>query len=837
MKRLLLLISLMAAILPAAWAQPIRKSNYEKLIEIANDLLQRQDYYNAILKFEEAYEDKQDKNLIPILGDLNYLVRDYVKAERYYTRILRNDKTNEFASKRYFYARSLKMNGKYEDAIVEFQKVLESTSGDSLKTLLRNEISGAETAMELGIANSDGTVGKGVLLENVGRNLNTPNSEYSPAFGPDNKLYYVGFNNKEVIVDEEKNPLRFAQVFSAAQNDEQVWQKPEALSEKINRPEAHTVNISFSNRDNRVFITRAILNGNVRSEGKIYMAAGVEGAANEVKGVNGEYVALHPAVGELFGKEVLYFSANMPGGFGGFDLYYATRTGENEYGNPVNLGEKINTPGNEETPFFRDGTLYFSSDGHPTFGGYDLFYTVWDGTAWSAPANMGAGFNTSLDDQSLSLDESGYKGVLTSNRPGGRSLRSKTCCDDIYSFELARVSANLVVGVFDQAKKPLNAATVALVEVQNNVPGKIDSRSNDRGNRFDYPLVLDMAYKIVVDKEGFYPDSITFNTSGLQETKTFEHRFYLKPKPVPPPQPEYDTITIENPIVLENILFDFDSDVIKPESEPDLQVVYELMTEYPEMVIELSSHTDNRGNDAYNKDLSQRRAESTRRWLVRKGIPRERVEAKGYGESAPQTVNAKAASVNTFLKEGDVLTPDFIEKLASEEEKEAAHSLNRRSEFKIVKGPTSIIIKSTRLRKVEPTAKPAPNRQSLPTSKDSIPAPKPAIDSAPKMEFKEKMVDFGPVKKGEKRTHDFEFVNAGTQDIVITLVSACDCTTVEYPEKPIKPGEKGILHVIFDSTEKDQSETIDVDIFLDHEDPVTGAPTIVRVQYKYELIK
>ncbi len=835
MKRFLLFLSFFSLLSVQAWAQPIRKSNYEKLIELANELLGRKDYYNAILKFEEAYEEREDKSLLPVLADLNYLVRDYTKAERYYARILRTDKTDEFAAKRYFYARSLKMNGKYEEAIAEFQKVLEKTSGDSLSTLVRNEISGAELALELGIANSDGTIGKGVKLENAGREVNTPNSEYSPAYGPDGNLYFVGFNTKEVVVDEEKNPLRFAQVYKSTSSD-RGWKKPEALDQKINRPESHTVNISFSTKDNRVYLSRASLEGNVRSEGKIYVAAGLDGAATELKGVNGEYVALHPAVGDLFGKEVLYFSSNMPGGFGGFDLYYATRIGDDTYSTPVNLGDKINTPGNEETPFFRDGTLYFSSDGHPTFGGYDIFFTVWDGTSWSVPQNMGAGFNTSVDDQFLSLDAEGYKGFLTSNRPGGRSLRSKTCCDDIFGFEIARISANLVVGVFDDGKKPLNGATVGLIEMQNDVAGKIDNRSNANGNRYDFPLVLDMPYKILVSKEGYYPDSVTINTAGLKENKTFEHRFYLKAKPVPPPVPEYDTITIEKPIVLENILYDFDKDVIKPEAEPDLQTVFELMTEYPDMVIELSSHTDNRGNDAYNKDLSQRRAEAARRWLMRQGIPRERILAVGYGESVPQMVSAKAAAQNPFLKEGDVLTPEYIDKLATEEQKEAAHALNRRTEFKIVKGPTSIIIKSTRLRKVEPTTKPAPKKNAMPAS-DTLPAPKPAGDGAPKMEFKEKLVDFGTVKKGEKRTHAFEFVNKGASDIVITLVSACDCTSVEYPDKPVKPGEKGVLLVTFDSAEKDHAETIDVDIFLDYTDPVTEMPAIVRVQYKFDIAK
>lgn len=833
MKRFLFFFAFCILFAAQAWAQPIRRSSYEKVVELAYELLERKDYYNAILKFEEVFEQQEDKTFLPILADLNYEVRDYVKAERYYTRILRQDKTNEFADKRYFYARALKMNGKYEDAITEFQKVLEMTTGDSLRTLLQNEISGAETAIELGIGGSDGTIGKGVKLENAGREVNTPNSEYSPAYGPEGDLYFVGFNAKEVVVNDEKNPDRFARVFRASPNDRGGYKKPEPLDAKINRPESHTSNISFSPKDNRVYLSRIEMEGNTLREGKIYFAAGIDGAANEVKGINGDYIAIHPSAGELFGREVLFFSSNMPGGYGGMDLYYATRTGDGEYSAPVNLGPKINSPGNEETPFYRDGTLYFSTDGHPTFGGYDIFFSVWDGTTWSTPENMGAGYNTNLDDRYLTLDAEGYKGFLTSNRPGGRSLRSRTCCDDIFKFEIARISADLVVGVFDEARKPLSGATVDLVEMQNDRPGKIDSRNNERGNRFEYPLELEMPYKIIVSKEGYYPDSLTFNTAGLKENKTFENRFYLKAKPVPPPVPEFDTITLEQAIVLENILYDFDKDIIKPEAEPDLQVVFELMTEYPDMVIELSSHTDNRGNDTYNKDLSQRRAESARRWLMRKGVARDRIQAVGYGESAPKAVSVKAAAQNPFLNEGDVLTPEYIDKLTTEEQKEAAHALNRRTEFKIVKGPTSIIIKSTRLRKIEPTTTPAPKKNALPAGNDSVPAPKPG--GAPKMEFKEKLVDFGTVKKGEKRSHEFEFVNAGTTDIVINLVSACDCTAVEYPEKPVKPGEKGVIHVVFDSSEKDQAETIDVDIFLDYVDPVTEIPAIVRVQYKFDI--
>ena len=159
------------------------------------------------------------------------------------------------------------------------------------------------------------------------------------------------------------------------------------------------------------------------------------------------------------------------------------------------------------------------------------------------------------------------------------------------------------------------------------------------------------------------------------------------------------TFTSETPIVLQNIYYDFNDDKILAEAEQDLQLVLELLNEYPDMVIELSSHTDFRGEEDYNRNLSQRRAESARRWLLaaQEGLPRRRIQAKGYGESQPVTITAKLAAEFPFLKEGDVLTEEFINALETEEQKEAAHQVNRRTEFRIVAGPTSIKIEETRL--------------------------------------------------------------------------------------------------------------------------------------------
>ncbi len=828
--------------------QPIGKSSYETRVAVAAEKMAEKDYYNAVVLYEEAFEERKDERLLPLIGELNLKLRDYAKAQRAYAQALRRDKDDKLVGLRYFYGLSLKMGGNYTEAIPEFQKFLASSPPDSLKELAQNEIAGAELALTWTNQKPK------IEVASIDRDLNSPFSEYSPAFSRGGYLYYSGFNRPDVIIVDDDNQDYHAKIYFAEREEkaDAGYKKPDSLDQKINRPGFHTGNVAFSADGNRMFFTRSALQGNEVAESKIFFSVGGDGAwgaPNELVGVNGEFRAKHPAVGELFGKEVLFFSADIDGGYGGMDLYYATLKSEGVYGDPVSLGPKINTPGDEITPFFFNGTLYFSSNGLPGLGGQDIFFSAWNGSMWSEPRNMGIGFNSPQDDQYFALDAEGYRGALTSNRPGGRFVRSRTCCDDIYGFTIEKIKADLVVGIFDAARKPLNGGTVKLTISEILGDGSPKSQTNANGNRFDFPLELDKSYKILASREGYFPDSAMVSTAGLEQSKSFEQRFYLKQVPPPPPvEPEYDTITIQQAIVLENILYDFADDKIKPEAEGDLTVVYDLMKQYPEMVIELSSHTDYRGNDLYNERLSQRRADSAKRWLVAKGVDAARIVAKGYGEKQPKTISARVAQQDSLFKEGDLLTPSYIDELKTEEERERAHSINRRTEFKIVKGPTSITIKRTSLRKQ--TNKPAPNRNSNPGASPSDTSRPPSaivihelstlrgrkdLRGVPIMQFKERVVDFGEVKKGEKREHTFEFANLGDTPLKIGVISACDCTTTEYSTDPIPPGGKGKIRVIFDSTEKEHDEVIDVDIILDNTEPDTGRPIIERLQYKYTL--
>ena len=851
MKKIIILSVLVSAALNV-FAQPINKSSYETMLLLAEEAKANNDYYNALQQYEKAYEEREDNALVPVIAEMYYLISDYGKAERFLVRALRKDKDKELVNARLQLGRTYKINGKYDDAITVLQEYIGLIDDPVMKQLAQNEITGAELA----ISGASGA-SKGVTVTLLDKVVNSPFSEYSPMIASEGKalLFASAPADGVIIVDDANDPEKYIRIFNSAKT-ESTYSKPEALGEGVNRPGFHSANVSLSPDGRRMFFNRIELKGNTPGTAKIYLSEkGEDGwkSANEVSGVNGAWLALHPVVGELFGQEVLFFVSDMPGGHGGLDIYYATHKGEGNYAEPRNLGPVINSPGDEYSPWWHDGTLYYSSSGLPTVGGFDIFYAVWDGSNWSEPANMGTAFNSSADDLYFRIDKEGYNGYFTSNRPGGRAMRGigKTCCTDIYNFTIARTYADLVVGTFEAEKRqPLKGATIQLIEMVNDVPGEVVEKTLDAGNRFDFPLTLERPYMVVASHPQFFPDTMKFNTAGLRESRTFEHRFFLRPKPV---EPDSIVINIEEPIVLENILYDFDADQIRTDAEPDLQVVLELMNRYGDMRIELGSHTDARGNDVYNKDLSQRRAESARRWLVRNGINRERIDAVGYGETVPKAVTAKQAAEHTFLKEGDVLTEAFIAALSTEEQRETAHLLNRRTEFKIVSGPTSITIQRKALQKRE-SATPSNQRNRLIGSAVNTAAVEVLpiaqqrdtihhysslygqknLRNVPVMQFDRRFVDLGNVRKGEKRTFTFKFVNRGSVPLKISVISACDCTTTDYSTRAYQPGESGVITVTFDSAKKDESEIIDVDIFLENEDP-RGNPIVEMLKYKYTL--
>ncbi|MEO0733726.1 MAG: OmpA family protein, partial [Bacteroidota bacterium] len=704
-------------------AQPLGGTSKEEvLLTNADSARSIGSYFDALEKYEEAYDQFEDETLRPTIALMNLRVRDIKAANRLYKLVFRKSEPTDTTNNihRYHYGRALKMDGQYDEAKTYLQAFLMHNTDEELEKRAKLEIEGIDLYRDAPQETSE------VALEGLGRTVNGSFSEYSPVLSPDGeKLYFATSKASKPIIEGEGEGENAHVMIFVSEKDDKGWGKAKVLGKEINRPGLTSANPAISADGRRMIFNRMRVETNVISEAKLYVADIDEDgwkSANPIAGINSDdYLVLQPAVGELYGREVLFFVSDMDGGFGGMDIYYANYEGDGRYGAPVNLGPTINTFADDKTPFYFDGTLYFSTDGRPTMGGYDLFYSAWNGSEWSAPENMGPGFNSTVDDRSLSVFGDGLVGFMTSNREGGRSVRSKTCCDDIYGFQIASIYANLVVGVFDDAKQALLNGTVELQPIVNgNAEGLGEQKTRDDGNRFDFGLALETEYEVIASHPGYFPDTFEVSTLGLEESKEIQQPVFLRKIPPPPPPVERDVKQGEA-VTLENILYDFESAKIKPEAEDDLRFIQRLMEKYPDMVIELGSHTDSRGNAAFNLGLSKRRAASARKWLiVNGGIEGPRIKTKGYGKTVPQTVSDRLAERIDFLNTGDVLTDDFINSLPDKETRERAHDFNRRTEFTILEGPAEITIDGSVIERKTTVI----DRQSEPRS--SVPSPAPA---------------------------------------------------------------------------------------------------------------
>ena len=678
----LLFITIFIATATVLLAQPIRSNSFAQKVQAAEEAEMAYNYAGALDWYEKAYDDirkvrskggeKSPKDLFSLkIADLSYEIRDYEKAAKTYSRVLEKDETGIYNDYILTYAKSLKAIAKYDSAVKELDRFMQLTDVPELKQEAQFEkdgimlIKGMEPNLETSISVVD-------------LDLKTGSAEYSPRENPSDGYLYLGSLNRndKIEVADEVDDFH-AMLYVAEKDDEGKYDNVEPLGKTINRIGFHSPNVAFSRDGKTMYFTRVQTEGTEITSSEILVSyKRDEGWSAPVKatGINGDWQCKHPAAGQLYGKDVIFFSADMAGGLGGMDVYYANVLGGGEFSTPVNLGKKINTAKEDLAPFYHDGTLYFSTNGKPTLGGFDILYTVWDGAEWSNTENLGFQFNTSYDDLYFSMNADGKSGYFVSNRPteGKKRLKSKTCCDDIFAFNIKEIVIDLLATVVDQEDAPLGGATITLKNVTDPISNPDDIKYNELGNEFNFGLDADYKYKALITADGYYPDSIEFNTAGILDNYTVEKLVSLRPIPVAPTEPEYEIIlaTINEPIRLNNIYYDLDDDKILPDAEKDLSQLYDLMTTYPDMVIELSSHTDSQGTSRYNEGLSQRRAQSATNWLLQRGVAESRIKPVGYGESV--ILNRCTNGIRC---------PD------------EEHRFNRRTEFKIIAGPQTIEIK------------------------------------------------------------------------------------------------------------------------------------------------
>lgn len=632
MKTNITLLSLIIIALSSCSPYYLRKGNmYYKTMQYNKAI----DNYNKYLSRRSSDEVKTK------LADSYRLNNDYKNAEKWYGEVVGMPETAP--DNLLYYGKVLMSNGKYAEAKSSFSNYLKIRNDDPVaKTLI-------ESCDSCNHSFSDSSQYALKLLE-------IP--DVTTAFGEVNFAEGIVFAaDKSTFSSAQKESgwtgRSYLDLYFSKKEKDGKWSAPEPLKGDINGA-YHEGPAVFNKEGTLVFFTRSNYSGakklkkNSEDESnlKLFSAVLKNGVWTNLKELpfnSDDYSCGHPAL-SADGK-TLYFISDMPYGCGGTDIYKSTLINVNdsvmEWSVPENLGDVINTAGNEMFPYIhKDGTLYFSSDAHNTLGGLDIFSSSFDGNNWSSPENLNYPINSPKDDFAFVLNADDKTGYISSNRND---------LDKIYEIKLADPVFILKGSVTEKSTgEPLPEAIIEIRSIQDKL---VQSWPVDDNGNYKMKLKANKTFEIQAMMDGYLKSAtVTVSTEGKKKSDTLRADFQL------------EKLVIEKPIVLENIYYDLDKWKIRKDAAAELDKFASLLNNNPQITVELSSHTDARADDHYNQVLSEKRAKAAVTYLVKKGIDPNRLRWKGYGES--QLVNGCTNGVSC---------------------KEEEHQQNRRTEFKVVK--------------------------------------------------------------------------------------------------------------------------------------------------------
>lgn len=637
------LVLLLSLYIPYAHAQeqPGRRARAEQ------QFLQME-YANAAQSYEQLVLDKKNPQTLDMerLAESYYYIKRYDLAENWFSRIVaQSDAGAEVHLK---YAEVLKQQGKYPEAKEQYRKYIDKY--------------GSSREVELAIIGADSAA---YWMQHPTKHqikneqaVNTALAEFGLMPTANGALYATEPNS----LLKEKSGMTgqpYLKVYSAERRIDGSLHYPNLMTESFNNSAYHVGPVAVNMANDMLFVTRTYAGKDAQKykansqrwkkqnlELKIYRKSGdvwseSDFPFNNVK----EYSVGHAALNQ--DETILYFASDMPGGKGGVDIWFSQLQSDGSWGLPQNAGDQINTSGDEMFPSVEGEDLYFSSTGHIGMGGLDIFRAKGSRSNFSKPINMGYPVNSASDDFAFitSMDDDSHAmGYLSSNRSGGVGS------DDIYSFSLTKpkLSIKLIATVKDKKTGDiLDQAMVTLYADKNVVSrGNTDSRGE-----IDLDIDKGAAYKVYGEKAGYMADSIYVSAIYPRQDTTIRVTLNLQP-----------VNKVGEKFVLENIYYDFDKYNIRPDAALILDKLVTTMRNNPTLKIELSSHTDSRGAKAYNQKLSQKRAQSAVDYIVGKGIERERLMAKGYGES--RLINRCADGVKCTPEEHQANRRTEVEVLA-----------------------------------------------------------------------------------------------------------------------------------------------------------------------------
>lgn len=622
----------------------------------ADEQMARGEYYDASKTYRKIYNKLTKRQDRPLRGEVAYKMGEahrqlnqWSRAGAAYQNALRYGYADSTALLRL--AQMQHAEGRYTQAVENYTKYLElvPTSAEAVAGL-----EGARWAAE---AKSRPTR---YVVKNA-KLFNSRRSDFAPMFNGD--ILYFTTTNEKVIGDHrsEITGMKKSDIWMARKNEQGAWQRPEPVDGELNTELDEGI-VSFSPDGNTMYLTKARRSPNFNTGVELFTSPRGEaqwGATTKFE-VSSDTISSygHPAVSPS--GEYLYFTSDMPGE-GGKDLWRVNikeRTGSLE-----NLGPQINTAGDEMFPYMlTDSIMYFASDGHPGFGGLDLFQAVLLPSGRWEVTNMGMPVNSPSDDFGITFDRAANhpQGFFSSNRGDGRGY------DHIYSFELPDLKITINGWVTDHDEEPIAGAIVRIVGND----GSMQRTATGAQGEFSFALQRGVSYAMLAGSKGFLNGRQEFTTDTAETDADYEIEFMLA--------------SLSKPNIIENIFYDFDKATLRPESKEALDQLVQLLRDNPNITIEMTSHTDRIGTDKYNNDLSMRRAKAVVDYLITTGIPAERLQYHGFGKSRPKTVTKRNAAQFPQFKEGDVLTEEYILALPEEADREAADQINRRTEFSVL---------------------------------------------------------------------------------------------------------------------------------------------------------
>lgn len=625
----------------------------------ADAQFQRGEYYDASVTYKKVYNKLRKKEERPQRGEVAFkmgrcyrLLNMSARASAAFQNALRYEYPD--STTHFMLAQALHADGKYAAALRSYDKYLEFCPDDSLAI---NCAEGCRTAQEIRARGSRYVVKQAKLF-------NSRRADFCPMYlGTDcDQIYYTSTTEKATgDKKSEITGMKNADVFFSKKNEKGEWERPEPVEGELNTEFDEGI-VAFSPDAQTMYLTKARRELNAPTSVEIYTStrSDAKWSAPVKFEITADTLSTfgHPAVSP--DGEYLYFVSDMPGGYGGKDIWRISL--KERQGSLVNLGPDINTEGNDDFPYVRsDGSLYFSSDGHPGMGGLDIFRA----TAVGDPAdlrwkveNMGFPINSASDDFGITFGK-GEDGFFSSNRGDARGY------DHIYSFEYDPVRIAIEGLVMDKDEEPVKNAIIRIVGNDGSNQKEV---ARDDGS-FSFALQRGVKYVMLAGAKGYLNQKQEFASDSTMEDANYWVEFILP--------------SISKPSVVENIFYDYDKADLRPESKTALNELIAVLHDNPNVTIEMASHTDRWGSDAYNINLSERRAKSVVDYLVENGISRDRLQPHGYGKSRPKTVTKRIARLYPQFKEGDILTEEFIKTL-SEEDQQAADQINRRTEFSVL---------------------------------------------------------------------------------------------------------------------------------------------------------